>query len=349
MFDFKISIIIPIYNVEKYLAECIDSVINQTYKNLEIILVDDGSPDNSGRICDEYAENYKEIKVIHKENGGLSSARKAGIEIANGDYVMFLDGDDWLDTCAVEKCVGVVYKNRKIDCVLFSYVKEFPNSSVPMQIFDNSIFFDKLEVEDKIYRRLFGLLNDELKHPERMENLVSCGMKLYKRELLLKAKFFDTELVGSCEDGLFNMYALYDCENMYYIDEPFYHYRKNNTSITNKYRPNFIQQWNTLFSIMENIIVEKNLPDKYQTALNNRISLSVTAIGLNEYRNGFFNCIKKLNSYLKTEKYKKAIKKFDISSVPILWKILMICSKYKLSILVAIGLAIIDKMRKGRN
>ena len=99
----KISIVVPIYNVEKYLAECIESIQNQSYKNLEIILVDDESPDNSGKIAEKYASNDERIKVIHKKNGGLSDARNAGIEVATGDYLMFVDSDDLLtlDECEV--------------------------------------------------------------------------------------------------------------------------------------------------------------------------------------------------------------------------------------------------------
>ena len=101
----KISVIVPIYKVEKYLARCVDSIINQTYKNLEIILVDDGSPDGCGAMCDEYAKKDERIKVIHKENGGLSSARNAGLDIATGDYIAFVDSDDRLSSDAYEKPV----------------------------------------------------------------------------------------------------------------------------------------------------------------------------------------------------------------------------------------------------
>ncbi|HJA50079.1 MAG TPA: glycosyltransferase, partial [Candidatus Fusicatenibacter intestinipullorum] len=93
----KISVIIPVYNVEKYLKRCLDSVINQTYKNLEIILIDDGSTDNSGKICDEYAQKDERIIVIHKENGGVSSARNKGLDICIGDYISFIDSDDWIN------------------------------------------------------------------------------------------------------------------------------------------------------------------------------------------------------------------------------------------------------------
>ena len=92
-----ISVIVPIYNVEKYLDKCVDSIINQTYKNLEIILVDDGSPDNCPKMCDDYAKKDSRIKVVHKENGGLSDARNAGMKVATGEYVSFIDSDDWID------------------------------------------------------------------------------------------------------------------------------------------------------------------------------------------------------------------------------------------------------------
>ncbi len=98
-----ISVIIPVYKVEKYLERCIDSVINQTYTNLEIILVDDGSPDNCGKICDEYAKKDRRIKVIHKENGGLSSARNAGIDVAKGRYLSFVDSDDYVNEKFIER------------------------------------------------------------------------------------------------------------------------------------------------------------------------------------------------------------------------------------------------------
>ena len=107
-----ISVIIPIYNVEQYLKECLESVINQTYRNLEIILVDDGSKDKSGKICDEYKNKDERIKVVHKENGGLSDARNAGMKIATGKYIQFIDSDDFIDKDMIETLYNLIIENE---------------------------------------------------------------------------------------------------------------------------------------------------------------------------------------------------------------------------------------------
>ena len=108
----EISVIVPIYKLEQYLEECVDSLIEQTYKNIEIILVDDGSPDNCGAICDRYAEQDDRIQVIHKKNGGLSDARNAGLDIASGEYVLFIDSDDNVSVDMVEELYGAIKKQN---------------------------------------------------------------------------------------------------------------------------------------------------------------------------------------------------------------------------------------------
>ena len=115
-----VSIVVPIYKVEPYLEKCVESIRNQTYKNLEIILVDDGSPDKCGAMCDEYAEADPRIRVIHKQNGGLSDARNAGVERASGEYLLFVDSDDYIDRELVEKAVMTAQESR-CDIVLFDY------------------------------------------------------------------------------------------------------------------------------------------------------------------------------------------------------------------------------------
>lgn len=107
----KVSIIIPVYNDEKHLKQCVDSVLNQTYKNLEIILVDDGSTDNTPQICEDYRENYDQIRVLRKKNGGVGSSRNAGVAMATGEYVLFIDDDDWLSETHIEELHSLMKKN----------------------------------------------------------------------------------------------------------------------------------------------------------------------------------------------------------------------------------------------
>ena len=116
----KISVIVPVYNVEEYIRTCVDSLIGQSYSNIEIILVDDGSTDASGRICDEYAQMDARVNVIHKENGGLISARKAGVQCVTGDYVTYVDSDDWIDLDAYEILAGQI-ENAMPDVVAYGY------------------------------------------------------------------------------------------------------------------------------------------------------------------------------------------------------------------------------------
>jgi glycosyltransferase involved in cell wall biosynthesis len=116
----RISVIIPVYNVEKFLRRCVDSVLNQTYKNLEVILVDDGSPDGCPRMCDEYAAHDSRVTVLHKKNGGLSSARNAGLDYSlNGDFVTFIDSDDWIEEDTFEYCVRLLDKNKDVDVIQY--------------------------------------------------------------------------------------------------------------------------------------------------------------------------------------------------------------------------------------
>lgn len=345
MKDILVSVIIPVYNVEPYLKKCIESVISQDYDNLEIILIDDGSTDGSKKICDEFAAIDRRIKVLHKKNGGISQARKSGIELSTGDYVLILDGDDWLDKNTVSSCLTEVRKKPELECVMFSYTKEYENKSVPVHVFEGrKSFLDKQSFFCGVYRRIIGLSNSELRYPEKLENLTTCTMKLYKRELTLNGRYVDTDEVGSCEDGIFNLYALKNCKSGVYIDEAFYHYRKLSTSLSNRYRPNLLLQWDNLFNMMQTIIDKNNYGDECQESMNNRIALSIIFLGLNELANpdfGFLKFRKYIKNLLNRTQYQNAIKTMSIKSLPLMWKPLLFSCKMKWSFAVSVLLLII--------
>ena len=140
-----ISVIIPVYNAEKFLNKCLDSVIGQTYKNLEIILVDDGSQDDSGKICDEYAQKDNRIKVIHKENGGDSSARNTGLKMATGKYITTIDSDDWIELNAYEDMLKVLLE-KNVDIVRCGFYKNYGEKCEEMTfVYPDSLRIDLLK------------------------------------------------------------------------------------------------------------------------------------------------------------------------------------------------------------
>ena len=205
----KISIIIPAYNVEKYIAKCLHSVINQSYKNLDVIVVDDGSKDRTGCIIDDYSAKDNRIRAVHQPNGGLPNARNTGMKYANGDYVMFLDSDDWIEPTCCEVIVSEMQKD-KADLVFFEYYKEYKNKTVQMKTYPH---------EKLIYNRDGGKQEFFLYD---MRTITAWG-KIYSAEILHKCEY--NESLRTAEDVEFN-YRIYDRVNKaVYIQTPLLHYR----------------------------------------------------------------------------------------------------------------------------
>lgn len=215
--DSKVSIIVPIYKVEAYLKKCIDSIIKQTYKNLEIILVDDGSPDNCGKICDEFAIKDTRIKVIHKQNGGLSDARNAGLNIATGDYLYFVDSDDWISSNAIEVLISYFESNLDVDIVA--------GSSVDVHEYNGEI----LETSYSIPLGTISQLNkiEALKH--NLQNGWAAWNKLYKKELFKDIRFPKGKIN---EDEAVMPHIISLCEKVIIVGQPTYYYFLRPESIT---------------------------------------------------------------------------------------------------------------------
>lgn len=212
----KLSVIVPIYNVERYLKKCIDSIINQTYKNLEIILVDDGSTDNSGNICDGYALKDRRIKVIHKENGGLSDARNKGIEISTGNYITFVDSDDWLELDMYETLVTSAVKNSVK--LAIGGVKVYDESSEKFRKdYDNILITEKIISKEEFVDEIFL-------------GIWSCWDKIYHKSIFDKVRFPIGEFN---EDEAVMMDIIDQCNYVYITTKPLYvHYVRASNSIT---------------------------------------------------------------------------------------------------------------------
>ena len=248
----KISVIVPVYNVEQYLERCVDSIINQTYTNLEIILVNDGSTDNSGKLCDELAKKDERIRVIHKENGGLSDARNRGIDESESDLVGFIDSDDYIDSDMYE----VLLKNLNDTdadlsmCALYDVYNNTPEA----QVTNKETW--KLSSEQAIKMVMEAKILS-----------VTAVNKLYRKSLFTDLKFE----VGKIAEDAFIMIKLLDkCEKIVATNEKKYYYvHRENSITTQKFSKKFLNVIEA-YEQNSNIILEKypKLKDVAQTRMN---------------------------------------------------------------------------------
>ena len=208
-----ISVIIPVYNVEKYLNRCIESVINQTYKNLEVILIDDGSTDNSGKICDEYAKKDNRIKVIHKQNGGVSSARNAGLSIAKGEYIGFVDSDDYIEKDMYEFLYNLLLEHK----VQVSCCNRF--------VLEKNKFVQSLDFPKDVILSFNEILNDR-------GYAFYIWNKLVSKKTIENIRFSEKLILG--EDLLFCLDVFKKAENVVFSKEAKYYYFNNDGSVTRK-------------------------------------------------------------------------------------------------------------------
>lgn len=225
-----ISVIIPVYNVEQYLCECVDSVLNQTWQNFEIILVDDGSRDGSPAICDDYAATNSRVRCIHKENGGASSARNVGLDAAKGEYVFFLDSDDWLDTKAFEKLL-IPMEDRRID---FSFCE-----ACTVDQDTGGVSF-----QNYAYWRNYGVGKSReffYEMVEKKEFHVAVWMILYRRDFLMREHLRFVEKI-MYEDCIFAYQVYQQADYAAHIHEYLYHrrYRRNSVMTAKKTAYNFL-------------------------------------------------------------------------------------------------------------
>ncbi len=177
-----ISVIIPVYNVEKYLARCVDSVLMQTYTNLEVILVDDGSTDGSGKLCDEYKEKDARIKVIHKENGGLSDARNAGLDIAKGDYIAFIDSDDFVTRFYIENLYYGICKTGA-EMAMSGFLSWYENDSIPIANQATDIDVERLSTIQAMEKVLYQDFVDVCAWAKIYRKTLFCGIRYPKGKL----------------------------------------------------------------------------------------------------------------------------------------------------------------------
>ena len=304
-----ISVIIPVYKVEKYLNDCIKSVVNQTYRNLEIILVDDGSPDKCPIICDEWAKKDKRINVIHKKNGGLSSARNAGIEVATGDYIGFVDSDDYVDEKMYEKLYTALINNdAQMSICNYVFLNENGNR-VPGSA--DSPIEDELMTKTQAFQKL------NMQKPNYWY-YVTAFNKLYEKSIFMKKKFDEDRIH---EDEFAIQYFIDACENIVSIKDTLYFYIQHENSIMTS--PFTVKRLDAIDAFFEryHFFCDKQMTDLAETTLIATYSILINFMKRNEAGNYKIEIWKRVKKTIIELVKKKNLRSIKLSVLYVLFLI----------------------------
>lgn len=233
------SVIIPIYKVEDCLRKCVDSVLQQTYRDFEVLLIDDGSPDNCPEICEEYAAMDKRVRVIHKQNGGLVSARNTGIKNAMGSYICYVDGDDWVEKSWLDVLHTVLCEAGKPDMAVYNAYYEYDDRTEQIPSYAEAGYYDKKRLEKEIYPYM---IYDSSLPFFTGKVFPAAWNKVYRRELLAE-HYCREEQIGIAEDNAFTFECLYYADSVLFCEDVLYHYNRcNEGSMISRYNAAYFEK-----------------------------------------------------------------------------------------------------------
>lgn len=326
-----ISVIVPIYNAEKYLEQCIKSIVNQTYKNIEIILVDDGSIDESHKICDEYKEKDSRIIVVHKKNGGVSSARNTGLNLAKGDWIAFIDADDWVEKEYLEELICNA-KEKNVNISMCGYNRISNNGNKEKKSNNKKEIVDSKEY-------LIRALN-----PQTGYGFVP--LKIINKKIIKNIKFNQNLTVG--EDALFNMEIAPNINKAFYCNKALYNYRNNSESVVKKFDHNYAKKYLKSMQECKKYIFEEYKDENIRQNYYNFVAFHVMLVAVNfcyHPNNKIKNKTKLLKEICSYQDFKEGIEKSNYSNISLTRKITLFTLKHRLYFFTSI----ICNIRQGQN
>ena len=318
---YKVCIIVPIYNIERYLDRCINSILRQSYEALEIVLVDDGSTDKCAEICDSYARRDKRVIVIHKPNGGLISARLAGLTIATAPLVMFVDGDDWVEQNCVASSVEA-WEADEVDLVCFGTLIHKDNSIKQRGLGSRAGFYSRADIENEIFPLL---IEDE--YGQHFDT--SLWGKLFLKEKLISAYEGVDERITMGEDGVVTRPYVFSCTSMFILNQYLYDYNcENQTSMTHSLKP---MNWNNARAICNRyslIFSPLGLDWTQQVNRNTAHNLLVTILSRFNGSAGYMETSQAIKHELKKREWREALINTGYKSIVL--KAMVFCMLHRL-------------------
>lgn len=339
----KVSVIIPCFNASDYISKCLASIMDQRYENLEIICVNDGSEDDTLNILQHFQSLDDRIIIVDQPNGGISAARNAGIQMAKGKFMVFVDADDWLSVNALQVLLPAA---ENCDMLVFSYWRELGTASLRKELGIQGNF-EALDFQ----RKLIGQIGPELRNLSSFDALAPVWGKIYRTALIKeRVRFVELKDIGTWEDGLFNVEYLEHCRQVHVIDEPYYHYRKTNVaSYTSVYRPALFEKWSYKFTLLQELIQSKDV--QFTCALENRIAITFFNLALVESRSSlpFNGKVRKIRNILNNQLYKTSFKNLDLKYLPLLWRPFYFMAQLRLATLLLLITISINQLLSYRN
>ena len=298
------TVIVPIYNVEKYLEKCLNSIRNQTFEDFEVILIDDGSPDRCPQICDQYPRMDERFSVVHKTNEGLQRARRTGVQKAKGKYVAFVDSDDWVD-CGWLEFVFHQLNRCETDILILGYKQDFADKTIR---FENKVWaglYEEENIREQLWPHILGT-----------EKCFEFGIapslwsKIFKRELILEVIECVDEKLTLGEDAACTYLCIYRAKSIYICNNAFYHYRYVSDSMAQKYDPRFWENAECLFDFFD-----KN-QEKILIEQSRRYKMYILLTGINKeflYSPDLLQARHVIEEICSREKFAKVIREFECS------------------------------------
>lgn len=325
-----ISVIVPVYNVEKYLEQCVNSIINQSYKDIEIILVNDGSTDNSGNICNELAQKDNRIIVIHKENGGLGLARNSGLDVAKGEYVTFVDSDDYIETNSIEDMYNMVVE-EKIDTCIGGFIRVLDDTTVVGRKQYESKIYENEKVLTELLPKLIGSSTKE-KDAIRM----SVWNAMYSMKIIKDNNLrFPSERQYISEDIIFDLDYYKYAKRVAISDNCNYNYRVNVESLTKSYNPKRFELTKALYQKELEKIKELNIFEQADYRLKRQLFIYIKACikqeNIKKSKLTYTQALKNIKNICEDEMVQNAINNYPVKDLGIKQKVFVYMLKYKLA------------------
>ncbi len=337
---YDISVIIPVYNVEKYLHRCVDSVVNQEGVNIEVILVDDGSSDSSGKICDEYSDARNNVVVIHQANTGQGIARNAGIDIAKGEYLAFLDSDDYMSNDCYRHILQEIRENNADACA-FSYNQYNPDGSECYKATVHKDIYTGDDIKNRYVLHFFGDSIDD----DNMRGVSSC-MTVYKKSIIINNSIrFKSERKVFGEDTLFNLDFCKFANCIITIPEIYYHYCLKSDSFSHGYMENRLERAESFCNILAEYSRDYEIAEIVSKRINMVLWISIMDCIKQELiknqRSTIGNTIRSIRRIVLDARVQKNAKEINYSSLKITQRVLLFCLRFKL----VIGVIVLGKIR----